>query len=554
MNLAKTHTARSALRHGIFLALAMLAFEIQALSPSQVFDKVKYSVVVVKTLDANGNAIGQGSGVILPSGKIGTNCHVVKNGSRFQVGGGKQFAPATLWGSDEDKDICLLDATGLTGEPAQLGQASRLKVGEPVYAVGAPKGLELTLSDGIVSQLRGGPPPLIQTTAAISPGSSGGGLFDAEGRLVGFTTLYIDGGQSLNFALPVEWAGEIQPKKMTAQGSSEIDWLGRNSALIAAGNWIGSRDWCKQWTQAQPRNGNAWSQLGDTYLLLNSYTEAMEAYRQAVRIDPEDHYTWYVLGSAYILLKRYTEAIGAYKQVVRIMPKEPGAWNRIGFIYDTLKRYTEAVDAYRAAIRIDPKNAEAWEGIGSIYMGLERYAEAINALREAVRLNPKGANALNFLGLAYVISGNRAAALEVVSQLRHIDSAMADKLTRLVQKSALENRGIEDGWVKVGGDKADAHYANPSTIRRNGVMVKMWDIVDFTKAQQDKSIKPYKSIKEQVEYDCEEERLRFLSSSWHSENMAKGNVVFSDDEPSKWIAVSPNSRASGLWSVACGKP
>ena len=54
-------------------------------------------------------------------------------------------------------------------------------MGEPVYAVGAPQGLELSLSEGIVSQLRGGPPPLIQTTVAISQGSSGGGLFNAEG-------------------------------------------------------------------------------------------------------------------------------------------------------------------------------------------------------------------------------------------------------------------------------------------------------------------------------------------------------------------------------------
>ena len=73
-------------------------------------------------------------------------------------------------------------------ETGAARQAADLKVGDPVYAVGAPLGLELSLSEGIVAQLRGGPPPLIQTTAAISPGSSGGGLFDRDGRLVGLTT------------------------------------------------------------------------------------------------------------------------------------------------------------------------------------------------------------------------------------------------------------------------------------------------------------------------------------------------------------------------------
>jgi tetratricopeptide (TPR) repeat protein len=547
--------ARYSVRHVLVLALAMLAFNAHALSPSQIFEKVKDSVVVVKALDVTGRTITQGSGVLLPSGKIGTNCHVVKNGVSFQAGGGKHFVPATLWGSNEDKDICLLDAAGLKAEPAQLGQAIHLKVGEPVYAVGAPRGLELSISDGIVSQLRGTPPPLIQTTTAISPGSSGGGLFDAEGLLVGFTTLYIKGAQSLNFATPVEWAEKIQPVNKAVQGSRDYDWTDRNSALIIAGDWIGSRDLCKQWTQSQPRNGKAWSHLGVAYMMLESYAKAMDAYRKAVRIDPEDHYTWYVLGSTYINLKRYTEAIDAYKQVVRIIPKEPGAWNRIGFVYDTLKRYPEALDAFRAAIRLDPKNAEAWESIGSIFMLLHRYNEAIDSLRESVRLNPKGADALNFLGLTYLMSGNRAAALEVMSQLRQIDSAKADKLALLVNGSALENRGAEDGWVLVGSDKIDATYANPSTIRGNGPMVRMWDLVDFKKTQSGQNlVKPYKSIRGQSEYDCEGERIRFLGGSLHSENMARGNVVFSDDETGKWIAAPPDSRGRRLWSVACGKP
>ena len=146
--------------------------------------------------------------------------------------GANSLFRATLYAEDGDKDICLLDAKGITGKPAQLGKAASLKVGDPVYAVGAPKGLELSLSDGIVAQLRGGPPPLIQTTAAISPGSSGGGLFDGEGRLVGLTTLYIEGGQSLNFAMPVEWIGEIKPgRKPVAEGRSQTEWLKRAIAL-----------------------------------------------------------------------------------------------------------------------------------------------------------------------------------------------------------------------------------------------------------------------------------------------------------------------------------
>ncbi len=94
-------------------------------------------------------------------------------------------------------------------------------MGEPVYAVGAPEGLELPLSEGIVSQLRGGPPPLIQTTVAISPGSSGGGLFNTEGELVGITTFYLKEGQNLNFALPVELIAEAAGNKIRERPSVE---------------------------------------------------------------------------------------------------------------------------------------------------------------------------------------------------------------------------------------------------------------------------------------------------------------------------------------------
>jgi S1-C subfamily serine protease len=65
--------------------ISILPLSVHALTPTQVFDKVKDSVIVVKTLDAQGKVKGQGSGVLLPSGKIATNCHVVEGGSLYRV-------------------------------------------------------------------------------------------------------------------------------------------------------------------------------------------------------------------------------------------------------------------------------------------------------------------------------------------------------------------------------------------------------------------------------------------------------------------------------------
>ena len=190
----------------------------------------------------------------------------------------KQFVTAILQAEDSDKDVCLLEARGLETKPATLGKAAGLKVGEAVYAVGSPQGLELSLSDGIVSQLRGGPPPFIQTTAAISPGSSGGGLFDAEGRLVGITSFYLKGGQGLNFALPVEWLAEVKSgTKIAKRGRSQGDWLIRAIDLMQQKDWQGALDWCQQWTRTDPGNATAWVELGTAYSHLSRHTEAIEA-------------------------------------------------------------------------------------------------------------------------------------------------------------------------------------------------------------------------------------------------------------------------------------
>ena len=409
---------------GSVFFLATLPAQVHALTPDQVFDKVKDSIVVVKTLDAQGRLKGQGSGVLLPSGKIATNCRVVEGGASFHVGQGKELVRATLYAEDGDKDICLLNAKGITGIPVQLGKAAGLKVGVPVYAVGAPQGLELSLSDGIVAQLRGGPPPLIRTTAAISPGSSGGGLFDEEGRLVGLTTLYLEGGQNLNFAMPVEWIGDARPgRKQTARGRSQTEWLKRSIALEQMKDWQGMLDWCRKWTKSEPENANAWSCIGIAY---------NEGYHQGIRIDPEYVSAWFSLGLTYFTLKRYDDAIDAYRQALHINPEFADAWFGLGVAYDGLNRYNDAVDAYRQALHINPEDAGCWYNLGVAYSDLKRYNDAIESLRQALHINPEFADAWNNLGIAYFLSGNRTAALDAVRELRHLDPEKADKLFNLI--------------------------------------------------------------------------------------------------------------------------
>ena len=145
---------------------------------------------------------------------VSTNCHVVDSYGNIVIykhNNRRATTDTTLNAvvihRDDDRDFCLLKVVGLKGKPAKVRRYQTLKIGEDVYAVGSPKGLDLSLSSGIISQLRRGTSArYIQTDAAISPGSSGGGLFDSDGNMVGILTRKIADKEveGIGFAIPAE--------------------------------------------------------------------------------------------------------------------------------------------------------------------------------------------------------------------------------------------------------------------------------------------------------------------------------------------------------------
>ena len=166
---------------------------------------------------------GAGSGVIISSdGYILTCAHVVSGASNITVSIGDKDYPATLVGEDTTSDIAVVkvDATGLT--PATVGNSDSLKVGESVMAVGNPLGeLGGTVTSGIVSALNRSVSiqgsssvntmSLIQMDASVSPGNSGGGLFNMNGELVGIVNAKSSDSdaEGLGFAIPVNDAVKV---------------------------------------------------------------------------------------------------------------------------------------------------------------------------------------------------------------------------------------------------------------------------------------------------------------------------------------------------------
>jgi S1-C subfamily serine protease len=170
-----------------------------------VFNLVRKSIAVITT-----DAGKQGSAVSIASAPgqgsmFATNCHVLTGATAFRVRTDSAQVEGTFVGGNVGEDACVFFANVDTTVPEMLNALDVLP-GERVYAVGAPRGLEFSISEGIISARRGSMydmPILLQTTAPISPGSSGGGLFDARGRLIGITSFNLKDSQNLNFAIAI---------------------------------------------------------------------------------------------------------------------------------------------------------------------------------------------------------------------------------------------------------------------------------------------------------------------------------------------------------------
>ena len=183
----------------------------EPMSSSDIFAKASPAVVRIVVKDKAGKQIGMGSGFIVsPEGHVLTNYHViVKAWSAVVVMPDRMQLPVLGYSSvDPSNDLALLRVNGQGLAHLELAGGAMPKIGTKVCAIGHPRGLP-TLSEGIVSglpKLRVGGKPVqyIQTTAAISRGSSGGPLLTGYGKVlvVGVTTGSVRGGQNLNMAIP----------------------------------------------------------------------------------------------------------------------------------------------------------------------------------------------------------------------------------------------------------------------------------------------------------------------------------------------------------------
>lgn len=200
------------------------------LSAREIAKNALEAVVLLVTEDANGKTITLGSGFQVGPGVIVTNYHVISEASRAYAsfhGGNPKFEISGTLAIDEENDLALLrlgraiaqedpyDEIVAIAVALPLATARSAEIGDTVYVVGNPEGLEGTFSQGIISALRGN--DYIQITAPISPGSSGGPVINQYGEVIGIASSFNKEGQNLNFAIPVAKLGLLMRNLSTVK-------------------------------------------------------------------------------------------------------------------------------------------------------------------------------------------------------------------------------------------------------------------------------------------------------------------------------------------------
>lgn len=181
------------------------------------------AVLTIFCYDRKDKIVPQGSGFLISAEGVGvTNFHVLNGAYRAEaeLGDGHRSHVLVVKSFDADKDVVVMKLGRMIGGTTEwpdslpflsLGSAQSVAVGDRIATIGSPEGLANSVTDGLISAIRRDEGiNLLQITAPISPGSSGGPVFDLQGRVIGITVAQFREGQNLNFAIPVETLQEVE--------------------------------------------------------------------------------------------------------------------------------------------------------------------------------------------------------------------------------------------------------------------------------------------------------------------------------------------------------
>jgi serine protease Do len=283
----------------------------QAAVDTRIGTSVASRVLRVEATNGESGRVQLGSGVVVARQHVATSCHVTRGASQITVVSSGLRLPATAQRSDLYHDLCVIEVPQLDLDPVPLAAAGPLQRGDPLLAVGYTGGAELRFSVGVMTALyrmEGG--AVILSSNAFSSGASGGGLFDAEGRLRGLLT-FRQRGQRAYYSVAVDWLLPLldpaRPNQPIAPQPGLAFWepgaagqaaFLRADTLRREGRWSALVDLARHWARSQPDDPQA----------LHAWSDGLEGLgRYLLHLDPGDAAAWWQRGALLLRLGRRGE-------------------------------------------------------------------------------------------------------------------------------------------------------------------------------------------------------------------------------------------------------
>lgn len=343
-------------------------------SPTVIFEEVSPAVVVI-TVMTSLNTMSQGSGFIVSeNGLIATNFHILANGSgntiRVRLKDGSNFSVEKIIEADRSRDICVLKINADNLAVVSLGDSNKLIPGDKVFAIGAPEGLEYSISDGLFSSERkitelGGFNSFLQVSVPFSEGSSGGPLLNSKGEVVGMTSYTKREGQNINLAIPIN---KIRNSIYTNSNISmqTFDTLSKSYAIFEKAKLAHSADddnaalqFCKEAISIDQDYVDAHVLLGLIYgKTFGKVDEAIVEFKKAIKIDPNNLSAYLNIGTAYTIKGLVDEAIIEYEKAIKINKDEYVAHNGLSRLYYSKGNYDLAIEHYDISVKVGQEDPE----------------------------------------------------------------------------------------------------------------------------------------------------------------------------------------------------
>ena len=362
------------------------------LSPSDIFLRARSAVVVIFATDQSGQREVLGSGFVVKKDRIATNHHVLEGMNKafvvFSDGDIRNVSGAVADSPQQDLIVLAVDTANRS--PLTLGDELSLQQGDSVYAIGAPRGLELSLTNGIVSWFRNsGGQFLLQTTAAIAHGSSGGPLFDSAGRVVGITTSLISDSPGIYFSVGVgdlkrlvrtpqlvllpleEWAKHNQSRHESGEASGADPK--QIEALLDKKKFDEARAAIQLLSEENPDAAIVHRLKGELSVRTGDVDAALRESSISVKQEPKDTLAHFYYAVALFGVHRFQEALSEEEASYRLAPT-PGDRPLLSLLYYANHNYARAESLAREILDSDPDGETALSVLTGIeYHGASSY-------------------------------------------------------------------------------------------------------------------------------------------------------------------------------------